>query len=186
MEEWSTHSSCEAIAVEWLVRLAPFIKNIHNKYHETIFIDFNRIHLMFDEQKKPLREAWDSNSKMWTKTNPLPINVIGNNEELLAIWDSTFHSAEHVRWMMNVAKQHDYIVLACLSTTIICYTIQITQIKGKTIHLLAPDVNTTIYHCRSCGKKCTKRCRCKYTYYCDVACQKVDWARHKPGCEISQ
>lgn len=38
--------------------------------------------------------------------------------------------------------------------------------------------------CRACFADTDKRCACKKEFYCSRACQKEDWARHKPHCNL--
>jgi len=129
MENWAVHPDCPQHVAEWLLRLLPFIKQIDNAYHETIFVDLTRVNLLFDDKMEPLKERWDSENPFWSLENPLPINSIGDDQELLALWPAKGmisddaqiifqQSLDDAKFILNVRSEHTKrnIVVACQDT----------------------------------------------------------------------
>lgn len=86
IEQWIPHPDISQETSEWLMLLYPFIKSTNEHFYETIYIDMDRVKNMFDDQKVPIKERWDSDNSYWTRDNPLPFNSIGDDQELLALW----------------------------------------------------------------------------------------------------
>jgi hypothetical protein len=43
------------------------------------------------------------------------------------------------------------------------------------------------HRCRTCCKLCLLKCaRCKRARYCNLQCQRINWANHKPLCKIQE
>lgn len=210
MENWVVKDCADEVS-QWIIRLMPFLKVFHNKFHDPVFIDLARVHLLFDKDG-PIKSVWDSTNSIWTEDNPLPINVIGNHQEIIELWDIhgqnseiTFQqSKDQAQWLLNIAKNNrDVMFIVCQNKTdISCYLIQkCTTLKGKN-YLLTMYPNSTIYHyCRCCGRRLYNNTACgrcapptfntikkdgdlslNGTFYCDVACQTEDWPRHKQHC----
>jgi len=124
IEQWAPHPDVSQEISEWLMLLYPFIRSTNNQYHETIFIDMTRVKDMFDENKVPIKERWDSENPFWTQDNPLPFNSIGDDQELLALWPTERdemanflfpQSRSDVQWMMDIRNQNntDIIIVVC-------------------------------------------------------------------------
>lgn len=114
MENWYVHPGCSQSTATWLMKLFHIIKTLHEKFKETIFIDLTRVHMLFDDKGEPIKEHWDENSTFWTKDNPLPINVIQNDKEILALWDTVTNlqtvfqqTKSEVQWLFQIRTLHD-------------------------------------------------------------------------------
>lgn len=114
MENWYVHPACNQTTANWLMKMFYLIKTLHEKFKETIFIDLTRVHMLFNEKGDPIKERWDEGSTFWTKENPLPINVIQDDKELLALWDSATNlqtvfqqTKSDVQWLFQIRTLHD-------------------------------------------------------------------------------
>lgn len=59
--------------------------------------------------------------------------------------------------------------------------------ETKQTHCVNPKVNpnqVVLYRCTHCGTPSAvlRKCKCGKVRYCDTACQKQDWKKHKPNC----
>lgn len=189
MENWAVHPNCSQYVAEWLLRLLPFIKQIHKTYHETIFVDLTRVALLFDEKLEPLKERWDSDNPFWTVDNPLPINSIGDDQDLLTLWPSNRtnetkiifpQTRDAAQFMMNVRTEHseNNIVIACQDLltmdipessepvkvpTLTIYMIQIVSSPDSKIthYVLTTEPNSQLnWYCRNCCKRNPSNLRC--------------------------
>jgi hypothetical protein len=159
------------------MKLFHLVKALHAKFKETIFVDLTRVHMLFNEKGEPLKEQWDENSPYWTKENPLPINVIGSDTELLEIWDTATglqtifqQTKSDVQWLFQIRSLHDSSNMAIVCQDVIemetdelnkvkmptltAYLIQRFQNeKGETDYILTLDPNSKLqWYCRYCGR----------------------------------
>eukprot|EP01116_Phalansterium_solitarium_P021128 TRINITY_DN6467_c0_g1_i1.p1 TRINITY_DN6467_c0_g1~~TRINITY_DN6467_c0_g1_i1.p1 ORF type:complete len:349 (+),score=94.98 TRINITY_DN6467_c0_g1_i1:1036-2082(+) len=59
-----------------------------------------------------------------------------------------------------------------------------THVRTVPNHFDVPPFSQLCAVC--CRSDATKRCgRCKTTKYCSLECQKLDWPRHKPSCQLA-
>jgi len=179
-ERWSVHPDCDIETAAWVMRLKPFIMSINQKYPETIYVDLSRISTLFDENNRPIQERWNSDDPFWTKDNPLPINVIGDDNEMLALWpddpnakkNAIFpQTREIVAWSMAVRNANkNNIVIVCQGTTSVeedgkmhilpTMTFFSLQLYGLDIILNMEPNSKYGWYCRNCSKQLHKNLRC--------------------------
>lgn len=211
MENWLAHPAVDKDVSEWILRLMPFLEQIHKKYHDPLFVDLTRVHLLFDDKRKPIEALWDERHPTWTQENPLPINSIGVSDEILTLWESPdiifAQTKSEAQWMLNIAHEYNHLLVICQGVqtstdehnvaTLTCYIVQKVVVKRIVNYTLATVPNSNYaWYCRYCSKKMIKKKRCPKcaptieqtdslpgTYYCDAKCQTSDWARHKLECK---
>ena len=133
MEQWICHNSCKARETNTIMGSWPLIKILHQKFPEDcIFVDLERVRLLFDEDGVPIQERFDSDNEFWTVDNPLPVNSIADNQEVLELWnDPVFkpgetlfrQTQEDVEWMMKIREQNP-------KTTILVIGQSVTTVKA--------------------------------------------------------
>ena len=94
----------------------PLIKKINEKFQsDCIFTDLQRVHMLFDKKGVPIMERFDTDNEFWTEKNPLPVNSIANDEEILALWETPIfkphetlfrQTQDEVRWMMKIRDKY--------------------------------------------------------------------------------
>jgi hypothetical protein len=184
MEQWSVHPDCDIDTAGWVMRLKPFIMSINQKYPETIYVDMSRIHTLFDEDKKPIQDRWNSDHEFWTKDNPLPLNVIADDEEMLALWpndpEATVNAIfpqtkETVAWAMKVRNENkNNIIVVCQGTVVVetkegpqtlptmtFFSIQLFELKGDPHIIINMEPNSKYgWYCHYCSKQLKNSLRC--------------------------
>lgn len=125
-ENWYVHPGCDRKAASWLMKMFNTIKTLHEKFKETVYIDLNRVHLLYDEKGEILKERWDEQSPFWTQENPLPINVIQNDNELLELWqlssDQKYffpQDRNDVHWLFQIRNLHQTTNMAVVCQDVI-------------------------------------------------------------------
>ncbi len=208
MEEWVAHEGCSASATTTIVGSWPLIKLLHEKFPtDCIFIDLQRVILLFDKNGFPIKERFDTDNTFWTKDNPLPVNSIENAEEVLELWrERKFQQTQdEVRWMMKIRDKYPETTILVIGQdveSLTCYMIQTFKDQSHT-GKPKPVILTTVpnmkynWFCRHCGKIFpSKQCPAcapvqnskdtlakSGTFYCNADCQKADWAHHKQTCK---
>lgn len=87
LEKWITHAKAENMSVN-IIQLFPVLKNVHQQYPtDIIHLDFDRMGFLFDEKQNIRKELVNPEHSFWSTQNPFPINSIGNDDEILSIWD---------------------------------------------------------------------------------------------------
>jgi hypothetical protein len=133
MEEWILHASCSPQNANTIVGSWPLIKTINEKFQtDCVFVDLNRVYLLFDDKGKPIMDRFDTDNDFWTEENPLPVNSIADDEEVLVLWNEpTFRVGEtlftqtrdEVLWMMKIRDKYP-------KTTVLVIGQSVEMVKG--------------------------------------------------------
>jgi MYND finger len=112
MEEWILHDSCNPRNANTLMGSWPLIKTLNAKFPtDCVFIDLERVSLLFDDKGIPIMERFDSESEFWTHTNPLPVNAIADKNDILELWEDPIfkpkealfrQTQDEIKWMMKI------------------------------------------------------------------------------------
>jgi len=191
-EQWSVHPDCDIEIAGWVMRLKPFIMSINEKYPETIYVDLSRIHTLFDDKKRPIQERWNSDHPFWTAENPLPLNVIADDSEMLALWptdpkvkpNAIFpQKRETVEWAMQVRnKNKNNIIIVCQGSmevqtpegprvlpTMTFFSMQFFEEEKALNIILNMEPNSKYgWYCRNCSKQLVTNIRCSKCAPTDV------------------
>jgi len=184
LEQCLVHPDCDIDVAEWVMRLKPFIMSINERYSENIYVDLSRIHKLFDDKKLPIKERWNSEHAFWTAENPLPLNVIADDSELLALWPTDPNSQpnaifpqkkETVKWAMEVRnKNKNNIIIVCQGSvevqtpegprvlpTMTFFSMQFFEEKKALNIILNLEPNSKYgWYCRNCSKELITQMRC--------------------------
>lgn len=116
MEPWIVHESCNEKDANVIMGAWPLIKIINEKFpKDCIFADLERIHLLFDGKGMPIMDRFDTDNKFWTADNPLPVNSIADDNEVLELWKNPIfrprealfrQNQDNIRWMMKIRDKY--------------------------------------------------------------------------------
>ena len=151
-EEWLIHPKVPDLESQIIIQLWPFIESNHQIHpQDIIWVDANRIHLMFDKGKLDPKLCNFQHPK-WSNQNPIPVNSIFDDHQVIEIWERKIPGSEKlihtqqledIKTMLTEKNKYKNVILVAYQgprfhpknnkiqlQTVVCYKITLLE-KNK-------------------------------------------------------